>query len=71
MYAKGAIGFYKRTTNQLFNIFLRSFSYVEIYPSMPKKLYLIRVRLDRPNTQETLDANQNFFETSASNGRLI
>ena len=37
---------------------------------MPKKLYLIRVRLDRPNTYETLDTNQDFFETSASNGKL-
>ena len=37
---------------------------------MPKKLNLIRVRLDRPNTRETLDTNQDFFETSASNGKL-
>ena len=50
---------------------LNSTTEIMLLPTyMPKKLYLIRVRLDRPNTYETLDTNQDFFETSASNGKL-
>ena len=50
---------------------LNSTTVIILLPTyMPKKLNLIRVRLDRPNTRETLDTNQDFFETSASNGKL-